>query len=30
MPTRDTRRPIVMFSKDSDASHVKDTMAAGV
>jgi two-component system, response regulator / RNA-binding antiterminator len=28
--TRDERRPIVMFTNDSDTSHVKDAVAAGV
>ncbi len=28
--TRDDRRPIVMFTKDNDTSHVKDAVAAGV
>ena len=28
--TRDARRPIVMFTNDSDTSHVKDAVAAGV
>src|SRR5664279_5013670 len=30
MATRDARRPIVMFINDSDTSHVKDAVAAGV
>jgi response regulator NasT len=30
MATRDERRPIVMFTNDSDTSHVKDAVAAGV
>jgi len=30
MATRDARRPIVMFTNDSDTSHVKDALAAGV
>lgn len=30
MATRDARRPIVMFTNDSDTSHVKDAVAAGV
>lgn len=28
--TRDARRPIVMFTNDSDTSHVRDAVAAGV
>jgi response regulator NasT len=28
--TRDERRPIVMFTNDSDTTHVKDAVAAGV
>lgn len=28
--TRDERRPIVMFTDDSDTSHVRDAIAAGV
>lgn len=28
--TRDARRPIVLFTDDSDTSHVKDAIAAGV
>ncbi len=28
--TRDERRPIVMFTNDSDTSHVRDAVAAGV
>ena len=28
--TRDERRPIVMFTDDSDTSHVQDAIAAGV
>ena len=28
--TRDARRPIVMFTDDSDTSHVKDAVAVGV
>jgi response regulator NasT len=28
--TRDARRPIVMFTNDSDTRHVKDAVAAGV
>ena len=30
MATRDARRPIVMFTNDSDTRHVKDAVAAGV
>ena len=30
LATRDARRPIVMFTNDSDTSHVKDAVAAGV
>ena len=30
MATRDARRPIVMFTNDSDTTHVKDAVAAGV
>jgi response regulator NasT len=30
MATRDERRPIVMFTNDSDTSHLKDALAAGV
>ena len=30
MATRDARRPIVMFTNDSDTSHVKAAVAAGV
>lgn len=30
MATREERRPIVMFTNDSDTSHVKDAVAAGV
>jgi response regulator NasT len=30
MATRDARRPIVMFTNDSDTSHVKEAVAAGV
>lgn len=30
MATRDDRRPIVMFTDDSDTSHVRDAIAAGV
>lgn len=30
MTSRDTRRPSVMFSNDSDTHHMKDTVAAGV
>lgn len=30
MATRDARRPIVMFTNDSDTSHVRDAMAVGV
>ena len=30
MATRDERRPIVMFTNDSDTSHFKDAVAAGV
>lgn len=30
MATRDERRPIVMFTNDSDTTHVKDAVAAGV
>lgn len=30
MATRDARRPIVMFTDDSDTSHVRDAIAAGV
>ena len=30
MATRDAPRPIVMFTNDSDTSHVKDAVAAGV
>ena len=30
MATRDERRPIVMFTNDSDTSHVRDAVAAGV
>ena len=30
MATRDARRPIVLFTNDSDTSHVKDAVAAGV
>lgn len=30
MATRDERRPIVMFTNDSDTQHVKDAVAAGV
>ncbi len=30
MATRDERRPIVMFTNDSDTRHVKDAVAAGV
>ena len=29
MATRDAPRPIVMFTNDSDTSHVKDAVAAG-
>ena len=28
--TRDARRPIVMFTNDSDTTHVRDAVAAGV
>ena len=28
--TRDERRPIVMFTDDSDTSHAQDSIAAGV
>ena len=28
--SRDARRPIVLFTKDNDTSHVKDAVAAGV
>jgi two-component system, response regulator / RNA-binding antiterminator len=28
--TRDARRPIVLFTNDSDTTHVKDAVAAGV
>ena len=28
--TRDERRPIVLFTDDSDTSHVRDAMAVGV
>lgn len=30
MATRNDRRPIVMFTNDSDTSHVRDALAAGV
>ena len=30
METRDARRPIVLFTNDSNTSHVKDAVAAGV
>ncbi|MDE2277266.1 MAG: ANTAR domain-containing protein [Burkholderiales bacterium] len=30
LATRDARRPIVMFTQDSDTSHVRDAIAAGV
>ncbi|MDD0840815.1 ANTAR domain-containing protein [Curvibacter sp. HBC61] len=30
MATREARRPIVMFTNDSDTSHVHDAVAAGV
>lgn len=30
MATRNARRPIVMFTNDSDTSHVRDAVAAGV
>lgn len=30
MATRDAPRPIVLFTNDSDTSHVKDAVAAGV
>ena len=30
MATRDERRPIVLFTNDSDTRHVKDAVAAGV
>ena len=30
MATRDARRPIVLFTNDSNTSHVKDAVAAGV
>ncbi|MDO8755899.1 MAG: ANTAR domain-containing protein [Polaromonas sp.] len=30
MATRTARRPIIMFTNDSDTSHVKDAVAAGV
>jgi len=30
MATRDARRPIVLFTEDSDTSHVRDAIAAGV
>lgn len=30
MATRDARRPIVMFTEDSDTSHVRAAIAAGV
>jgi response regulator NasT len=30
MATRDARRPIVMFTNDSNTSHVRDAVAAGV
>ena len=30
MATRDAPRPIVMFTNDSDTSHVRDAVAAGV
>lgn len=30
LATRNARRPIVMFTNDSDTSHVKDALAAGV
>jgi two-component system, response regulator / RNA-binding antiterminator len=30
MATRDARRPIVLFTEDSDTSHVGDAIAAGV
>jgi two-component system, response regulator / RNA-binding antiterminator len=30
MATRDARRPIVLFTDDSDTSHVRDAIAAGV
>jgi len=30
MATRDERRPIVMFTNDSDTTHVKEAVAAGV
>jgi response regulator NasT len=30
MATRDARRPIVMFTDDSDTSHVRAAIAAGV
>lgn len=30
MATRDARRPIVLFTDDSDTTHVRDAIAAGV
>ena len=30
MATRDSRKPIVLFTNDSDTTHVKDAVAAGV
>ena len=30
MATRDARRPIVLFTEDSDTTHVRDAIAAGV
>jgi len=30
MATREAPRPIVMFTNDSDTSHVRDAVAAGV
>jgi two-component system, response regulator / RNA-binding antiterminator len=30
LATRDARRPIVLFTDDSDTSHVRDAIAAGV
>lgn len=30
LATRDARRPIVMFTEDSDTRHVRDAIAAGV
>ena len=30
MATRDARRPIVLFTNDNDATHIKDAVAAGV